>query len=179
MEKLSDGVTHNPVFLIRNLLRRLPAYYVSECASQFGALMPAEEFCRTMAASYASRRDMRMTPTRAARSKNFQQCYQRLIAAAGDYKQMLQSIVERSAVVNHPHRMTGNAMILVVDEVMNFKDKLNRNELQSAMDAFIESQVLIPGRWKPIPPEQLEGTSLRARLLRAFQSNLDDCKETV
>src|SRR5439155_21879396 len=27
MEKLSDGITHKPVFLIRNLLRELPAFY--------------------------------------------------------------------------------------------------------------------------------------------------------
>ena len=54
-----------------------------------------------------------------------------------------------------------------------------RGELQAAMEAFIESQVLIPGRWKPIPPGELQGTSLRARLLRAFQSDLENCKETV
>ncbi|CAN5400494.1 hypothetical protein BH09PLA1_BH09PLA1_36720 [soil metagenome] len=179
MEKLSDGVTHSPVFLIRSLLRRLPAYYASEAASQFGALMPAEEFCTTMAASYVSRRDMRLTPARIARTKNFQKCYQRLLAAAGDYPAVLKSIVERSAVINHPHRMTGNAMILVVDEVIAFKDKLSRAELQAAMEAFIESQVLIPGRWKPIPTEEMNGASLRCRLLRAFQADLEECKETV
>lgn len=179
MEKLSDGVTHSPIFLIRNLLRRLPSYYVSEAASQFGALMPAEEFCTTMAASYVSRRDMKLTSARSARAKNFQQCYQRLIAAAGEYQAVLQSIVERSAVINHPYRMTGNGMILVVDEVIAFKDKLNRDELQAAMEAFIESQVLIPGRWKPIPPEDMQGTSLRCRLLRAFQADLEECRETV
>ena len=30
IEKLPDGFTHNPVFLIRNLLRFLPAYYVAQ-----------------------------------------------------------------------------------------------------------------------------------------------------
>ena len=34
----------------------------SECELKFGELMDAERFCQTMAASYASRRDLRMTP---------------------------------------------------------------------------------------------------------------------
>ena len=34
IEKLPDGFTHNPVFLIRNLLRLLPAYYVAQKISR-------------------------------------------------------------------------------------------------------------------------------------------------
>src|SRR5687767_4114528 len=40
MERLPDGVTHRPVFLIRSLLRRLPEYYVEACRCAFGATMP-------------------------------------------------------------------------------------------------------------------------------------------
>jgi uncharacterized protein YdiU (UPF0061 family) len=179
IEKLSDGITHRPVFLIRSLLRQLPEFYAAQGAGQFGAMMPPEQFCKIMAASYVSRRDMRMTPARAAKARNFQKCYQRLIRRAGPYEQVLKTIVERSAVINHPHRMTGDAMIWIVDEVIQMKGKLPRGELQAAMDAFIESQVLIPGRWKPIAPEGLEGNSLKSRLLRAIQNDLEECKETV
>src|SRR5207244_2783551 len=111
IEKLSDGFTHNPVFLIRNLLRELPAFYLNECCAQFGAIMDPERFCRTMAASYASRRDLRMTATRIARAKNFQKCYQRLIAVAGPYEQTRRQIVARTAVINYEQRMTGNGVI--------------------------------------------------------------------
>jgi uncharacterized protein YdiU (UPF0061 family) len=179
IEKVTDGVTHRPVFLIRNLLRRLPTYYVADAASQYGALMPPGEFCQIMAASYVSKRDLLMTPARAARARNFQKCYQRLISRAGDYEQVLKTIVERSAVINHPHRMTGDGLIWIVAEVMKMKDKLSGDELQAAMDAFIESQILIPGRWRPISPEELEGVSLKSRLLRAIQHDLEECKETV
>jgi hypothetical protein len=179
MEKLSDGVTHNPVFLIRSLLRKLPAYYVSECAGKFGALMPPHEFCKIMAASYVTRRDLRMTPARAARAINFQKCYQRLIARAGSYSTVLDLIAQRSAVINHQHRMTGNAIIWIVEEVISVKDKIDRNELQDALERFIESQILIPGRWKPLSAEEIAGTSLKCRLLRSIQHDLDECKETV
>jgi uncharacterized protein YdiU (UPF0061 family) len=179
IEKLSDGVTHNPVFLIRSLLRKLPAYYASECAGKFGALMPPHEFCKIMAASYVTRRDLRMTPARAARAINFQKCYQRLIARAGSYSTVLDLIAQRSAVINHQHRMTGNAIIWIVEEVISVKDKIDRNELQDALERFIESQILIPGRWKPLSAEEIAGTSLKCRLLRSIQHDLDECKETV
>jgi hypothetical protein len=105
--------------------------------------------------------------------------YQRLIAKAGSYDQVLKGITERAAVINHAHRMTGDGLIWIVDEVIKMKDKLPRDELQRAMDTFIESQTLIPGRWRPIAPEDLEGNTLKARLLRAIQADLEECKETV
>jgi hypothetical protein len=141
--------------------------------------MPADRFCKIMAASYVSRRDLRMTPARAAKVRNFQKCYQRLIAAAGPYEQVLSTLAERTAVINHPHRMTGDGMIWIVEQILKTKDKIPRDELQAAMDAFIESQVLIPGLWRPLGPDELVGNSLKARLLRAIQEDLETCKETV
>jgi hypothetical protein len=76
--------------------------------------MDAERFCQTMAASYATRRDLKMTSTRIARAKNFQQCYQRLIRAAGPYEAVLRLIQQRSATINYEHRMTGNGVIFAV-----------------------------------------------------------------
>jgi hypothetical protein len=179
ISRLNDGFTHRPVFLIRNLLRQLPAFYLNECSGKPGEIMEPEQFCRTMAASYASRFDLRLTPTRIARAKNFQKCYQRLIAAAGPYEKVLRQMAQRSAVINHPHRMTGNASIQVVDQIISMRAELSPAELQSVMDSFIESQTLLPGQWKPISRRQTQGNSAKARLLRAIQQELEECKETV
>src|SRR5256886_338605 len=64
IEKLPDGFTHNPVFLIRNLLRLLPAYYVAQTIHRVddeSAYMPTDIFCRIMAASYVGNRDLKPT----------------------------------------------------------------------------------------------------------------------
>jgi hypothetical protein len=179
VQKLTDGITHAPVFLIRNLLRELPAFYVDECNGKFGALMDANRFCRTMAASYASRRDLRMTDTRASRAENFQKCYQRLIAAAGPYEATLAAIRDRSAVINYEHRMTGNGIIDAVEKIMASRDKLTRRQIQFSIDRFIESQILIPGQWKPITEAELSGDDARTQLLREMQSQVEVCKETI
>jgi uncharacterized protein YdiU (UPF0061 family) len=179
MEKLADGITHAPVFLIRSILRELPAFYADECDEKFGALMEAQRFYRTMAASYASRRDLRMSQSRASRAENFQKCYQRLIAAAGPYEATLAGVRERAAVINYEHRMTGNGIIDAVNKIMSMRDKLTRRQIQSSIDRFIESQVLIPGQWKPITDVELSGDDARTQLLRAMQSQVEVCKETI
>ncbi len=184
MEKLPDGITHAPIFLIRNLLRELPAFYLNQSEAKRGELkpgelMPADQFYRTMAASYASRRDLKLTSSRTARARNFQKCYQRLIAAAGPYEKTLRQVVERSSVINYEHRMTGNGVIHVVTEIMKAKEKLTQPQLQSALDRFIYSQVLVPGQWKPIQDEEIASDSPVAALLHSFQEELEECKETV
>jgi uncharacterized protein YdiU (UPF0061 family) len=183
IEKLPDGFTHSPVFLIRNLLRRLPAHYVAETVTRVddeSAYMPDEIFLRTMAASYVGRKDLKLTPARSAQVKNFQACYLRLVAAlGGPIEMVLKTLQERSAIINHRHRITGDAVTWIIEEVIAMKDKIKIDGLQEAIEAFIDSQVLIPGKWQPVPPEQLHSNNLKSRLLQKFQENLEAYKESI
>ena len=183
IEKLPDGFTHNPVFLIRNLLRHLPAFYLAQTISRAddeSAYMPEEIFLRTMAASYVGKKDLKLTPARSAQVKNFQACYLRLVTAlGGPCDLVLKTLQERSAVINHRHRITGDAVTWIIEEVIAMKSKIKIDGLQEAIDAFIDSQVLIPGRWQPVPAEQLQSNTLKSRLLQKFQENLEAYKESI
>lgn len=183
IEKLPDGLTHKPVFLIRNLLRQLPAYYVAQTISRVddeSAYMPDDIFLRVMTASYVGKRDLQLTPSRSAQVKNFQQCYLRLIAALGEpFDQVLKTLQERSAIINHRHRLTGDALVYIIEEVIAITGKIKVNGLQEALDAFIDSQVLVPGRWQPVAPEQLKPRTLKSRLLITIQENLEEYKESI
>jgi len=183
IEKLPDGFTHKPVFLIRSLLRQLPAYYVAQTLNRVddeSAYMPDELFLRVMAASYVGKRDLQLTPSRSAHVKNFQQCYLRLIAALGEsIDETLKTVQERSAIINHRHRLTGDALVYIIEEVMAITGKINVNGLQEALDAFIDSQVLVPGKWQPVAPEQLKPKNLKTRLLITIQENLEEYKESI
>jgi uncharacterized protein YdiU (UPF0061 family) len=183
IEKLPDGFTHSPVFLIRNLLRHLPAYYVAQAITRSddeSAYMPEEIFLRIMAASYVGRKDLQVTPARAAQVQSFQASYLRLAAALGGPLDMvLKTLQERSAVINHRHRITGDAVTLIIEEVIAMKDKIKIDGLQEAIDAFIDSQILIPGKWQPVPPEQLTSNTLKSRLLLKIHENLEAYKESI
>src|SRR6266567_6812660 len=183
IEKLPDGFTHNPVFLIRNLLRLLPAYYVAQAihrVDEESAYMPADIFCRIMAASYVGKRDLK--PTNGCRShvRNLQECYLKLVAALAEpLDASLKTIQERSAIINHRHRITGDAVTVIIEEVVAMKGKIRIEGLQEAIEAFIDSQVLIPGKWQPVPAEELKDDTLKSRLLNAIQENLEEYKESV
>jgi hypothetical protein len=183
IEKLPDGFTHNPVFLIRNLLRLLPSYFVAQAihrVDETSAYMPSDIFCRVMAASYVGKRDLKLTSTRLSHITNLQQCYLKLIAALGEpLDHCLKMIQARSANINHRHRITGDAVTVIIEEVVAMKGKLKPNGLQETMDAFIDSQVLIPGKWQPVPPEELRIDTSKSRLLNTIQENLEEYKESV
>ncbi len=181
VQKLPDGFTHNPVFLIRNLLRLLPAYYVAQSITRFddtSAYMPADIFCRIMAASYVGNSDLKLITS--ARVEGFQESYLRLVAAlGGHFDPVLKTLQERSAVINHRHRITGDAVTWIIEEVIAMKGKIKIEGLQEAIDAFIDSQVLIPGKWQPVPPEKLKSNTLKSQLLQKIQQNLETYKESI
>jgi uncharacterized protein YdiU (UPF0061 family) len=182
IEKLPDGFTHSPVFLIRNLLRLLPAYYVAQTISRAddtSAYMPDEIFCRMMAASYVGKRDLQ-PPSIASHVERFQESYLRLVAAlGGPFDLVLKTLQERSAVINHRHRITGDAVTWIIEEVIAMKSKIRIDGLQEALDAFIDSQVLIPGKWQPVPPEHLRSNTLKSQLLQKIRENLETYKESI
>lgn len=182
-EKLPDGVTHKPVFLIRNLLRELPRFFLEERGGDLSASMDPARFCRAMAASYASRKDMQMTDGRAARARELQECWRRLVNAVAEdgaeAGKSLAALAERAAVINHEHRMTGDGLIWIINEILAFKDKLDWEELHEALETFIESQVLVPGRWKPLPEPSAKPPRLKDRLLLKIRQDLELYKETV
>jgi len=183
IEKLPDGFTHSPVFLIRNLLRLLPAYYVAQTitrADDTSAYMPEEIFCRIMAASYISKRDLKPTASTVSHVEDFQHCYLQLVAAlGGPFGLVLKTLQERSAVINHRHRITGDAVTWIIEEVIAMKNKIRVDGLQEALDAFIDSQVLIPGKWHPVPAEQLSSNTLKSQLLQKIHENLEMYKESI
>jgi uncharacterized protein YdiU (UPF0061 family) len=183
IEKLPDGFTHNPVFLIRNLLRLLPAYYVAQTTTRVddtSAYMPDEIFCRIMAASYVGKNDLKPTATISAHVTDFQECYLRLVAAlGGPFDMVLKTLQERSAIINHRHRITGDAVTWIIEEVIAMKGKIRLDGLQEAIDAFIDSQVLIPGKWQPVPQEKLNSNTLKSQLLQKIQQNLETYKESI
>jgi uncharacterized protein YdiU (UPF0061 family) len=181
IEKLPDGFTHQPVFLIRSLLRQLPAYYVAQSVTgpdDESAYMPDSVFCGIMAASYVEKRDLELTPARVANIRNLQECYLRLVASVVEpVDEVLRTLQERSAIINHRHRITGDALVMIIEEVIAMKGKTSG--LQAVLAAFIDSQVLIPGKWQPVELEQLNLDAPKSRLLMKIQANLDAYKESI
>ena len=59
------------------------------------------------------------------------------------------------------------------------KGKIRISGLQEALEAFIDSQVLIPGKWQPVEPDELKLNTSKSRLLIKIQENLEQYKESI
>ena len=91
---------------------------------------------------------------------------------------VLKTLQERSAIINHRHRITGDAVTWIIEEVIAMKGKIRTDGLQDALDAFIDSQILIPGKWQPVPPEKLKSNTQVATTAKDLQ-NLETYKESI
>jgi len=190
--EVPDGVDHPPVFFIRNIIRELPIFLLKNFKPLFPqntdegeaiqwSVMPVEEFCYIMAASYVNKEDLVLTDNRKLKALEFQELYRNLICAVDEdnEEETLKSIVKRSNVINYTYRSTGDGLTWIANEAIAAKDTMKQQEIQEAIDRFVSSQVLIPGKWKPIRKEELKGNSMKTRLLRKMQENLEIYKETI
>lgn len=191
-QKVPDGIDHPPIFLVRNIIRELPLYLLknfkphvpqdgSESDGLKWSIMPVEEFCQIMAASYVNQEDLTLTDRRKLKALEFQELYRSLISAVDTHNEeaTLKSIAKRSSIINYTYRSTGDGLTWIVNEAIEAKDQMKQQEIQEAIDRFIGSQILVPGKWKPIREEELKGPSTKARLLRKMQENLELYKETI
>ncbi len=180
MKQVPDGIDHPPVFLVRHILRELPNFFLESRKNREHQIMPAEKFCEIMAASYIDAGDLQLTDTRRQKAVRFQELYLHLIRAAGaEEGRTLRSVAERSSVINYIYRSTGDGLSWIIHETIQLKDRMKRQELQDIIDRFIESQVLVPGKWNPFRQEEAAGRSMKARYLRRIQQTLEMYHELI
>jgi len=180
VQKVADGIDHPPVFLVRHILRELPRFILENSKDGEWGFMHAEQFCEIMAASYADTGDLQLTDSRRQKAVRFQQLYRQLIeAVGGDEKRTLRTVAERSCTVNYIYRSTGDGLTWIIRDLMQIRDRVRRQELQGIVDRFIESQVLVPGKWKPLTQDEVAGRSVKARYLRKILRNLEMFQELI
>jgi len=177
---VADGIDHPPIFLVRRILRDLPDFLLKHRQARVWPIMPAEEFCEIMAASYVDKEDLALTPTREEKAFEFQRLYQDLIySVSRKHWVTLKSVAKRAAVTNYANRSTGDGLTWIVMEIINSRERMDRQQIQEVLNRFIESQVLLPGKWRPITANEMKGPSLKARQLRKMQETLETYNELI
>lgn len=145
-EKVADGVNHPALFNMRSILRALPDFYLKNGFEQ--KEMSADDIYRTLLSGFAKQRDTRMTAKHLNHIQNFQRLYKQLvIAAAGSQKPtaILRGLNERAQLLNREDRVTGNALIMIVIELMNqIKKGLDHKQVQSLIDQMILNHFGLP-----------------------------------
>jgi len=175
---VADGIDHPPVFLVRSMLRELPLFLLKHFHKDEWTQMPVDDFYATMASPEAEIEDIKLSDARKLKCIEFQESYQALIEAVfKDMKEGIKILAERSAVFNYEHRVTGDGIVWVVKDILNAYKENNQVQIQEVIDRVIESQTLVPDKWRPLKDEELKGPSFKAKLFRKIQETLVMCKK--
>lgn len=142
--KVSDGITSDAVFCMRDLLRELPALYLKN-----KTLINCADFISITRSVYAQDNDVRLYPSRNKKIKLFQQYYKQLLSLAADYTglkeaNILRKISENSAIINRYDRITGDAILYVNKKMIRANKELGANEMYKIFRNFISEEILVP-----------------------------------
>lgn len=138
--RVSDGVTWDAVFCMRDLLRELPERLMEGT----GPLEP-EAFIAMMRSSYASDRDVRLYPARRARVRRFQRSYIRLMQRAAAMRgrrleATLRAAAHRSALLNRLDRVTGDGVLIAARRLLAGHKDMTHKEMYAVFQGFVEAQ---------------------------------------
>lgn len=144
--KVSDGITWDAIFCMRDLLRDLPQLYLSRSEH-----ISDEEFIEVLRSNYAQDEDLALGPYRKKKIKSFQEGYWKLVrAVCAKHKQSEQQVLlemsMRSSVINKVERVTGDAISLIVDLVIQKKKSLGCDQIYGLFKRLAQFQTLEPGK---------------------------------
>ncbi len=144
--KVSDGITWDAVFCMRDLLRELPQIYLVRNEN-----ISDEEFIEILRSNYADEEDLKPNSYRKKKIKSFQENYWLLVEAASKTlkkgkEQALLEMSMRSSVINKMERVTGDAITLIIDIVMKKRDELGPDEVYKLFKNLSTFQTFEPNK---------------------------------
>jgi uncharacterized protein YdiU (UPF0061 family) len=178
-QKVADGVNHPALFNMRNILKALPEHHVQNGTDQS---LAEETFFKTMLSSFAKTRDAKIRPKHRSHIQNFQKIYQAMLTtAAGSQKpqQIIKGISSRAQRLNREDRITGNALIQIVFEIMaQIKKGMATSDIQKVIDQLIFGYQDMPevqtSRFFVTKPRLVTKADLYSKILDHVEAHRED-----
>jgi Uncharacterized conserved protein len=178
-EKVADGVNHPALYNMRAILSLMPQYLSTSPLEFNDRVMDEQKFYKAIISGFAKRRDARMGEKQRRHINAFQELYKDMVEVAagkGSPDQILQGISQRAAKLNSS-RITGNALIELVEEILVEKRKgLPLEQIQKIIDRLVFEQngmpeVPVSRFYKEKQGAPAVKQDLYSKLLRLVQDN--------
>lgn len=147
LRKVADGV-HRPAILNMRIALSCMAEYVDGLPMEMVPPVPAEEFFDWILSSQAHGKDRRLNARLRRGIARWQRHYLNLIRRVSSpetWDKTVASLHARAERINHGSRLTGNALIHIVDEILRYRRRgLCDSEIQAAIEDLIDAQTLNP-----------------------------------
>lgn len=175
---VSDGINRPAIFNMRDLLRALPALLVEHDP----ALVPSSKLFDVMLSRSAAAEDRVMSDVQSQRLRSLQTAYLAIVDGLRGRRgreRYLNEVGVRSGIINRADRITGNAVTMVVQELMaRIEAGLAPKAIQQAIDSFVRLQVAPPAGDDTVPI----GSRCRPRsraLIRTFRKVVEELREDI
>jgi hypothetical protein len=178
LAKVADGVHRPAIYNMRVGLAKM-ADYVDGLPMLMTPLAASEEVFSWILAEHSKRSDRKLTRWRRQKIARWQELYFKVLRCASTaetWDKLTASLRDRSSKINHSGRLTGNALIHIVDQILRFRRRgLSDAEIQCAIDDLISEQTMDPD----VTVAQGEAANLSQPILRSFLSVVQGFKEDI
>lgn len=170
IQKVSDGVNHPPLFNMRKGLKELA--FMAKTSD----LYSDKAFFKSILSGFAKRKDMKITTKHQGHLQNLWRLYNSMIDVSNAN---IEKVFEKSCILNSEERITGNALIQIVDNLIQFsKVHPKASFIQDSIDDLIAKNLNYPEtniekkfyrkRQKPLP------SKVSTTILKLVKDNFEE-----
>lgn len=173
--KVSDGITRDAIFCMRDLMREIPKIYLNGCEC-----VDAKTFIQILRSQYASSRDVRLTKVRIEQIALFQKKYWQLVKAAAKQRKctpnsILKQMCARSEVINRYERVTGDGILYVTKKLLALRKKVTHDVFYQVIRNFVVKHIQRP---EAIKKQQQKEDLSNKNVLKVFRSMIRVVRES-
>ena len=183
--QLEDGVNKPALLNMRSALRELPKFLYAD-KNNYKLNKPNEDdFIEKIISEEANEKDKDFSSSVIDKIESLFDNYMRLLNASiqnkatnAKLKSAIKKLSDRSEAINKADRLTGNALIFVVNEIIKIRKKgLKQPEVQKIIQNIIDQQYLDPER-KASTKTKLTSPSSK-KLMKTILTIVDGHKEDI
>ena len=163
MRNTADGENLPVAYDARNMLRELPKHLARN------GKISTSTFLQLMETPFCNKELLKASPANERKVQKFLSEYNELISILGKKssdKKVLTEIIMRASSTNQSDLVTGDGIIVVVDQLLKLRGKIKRDDFIRVVDRFIDKQCN-----RSSPP-------LRGKLKKHYLKLLDIISET-
>ena len=143
--EIEDGITHNAVFCMRDLLRVYPGILCQR--RKYGEILEFGEFLQSFVSSYACDDDLKEVPYKIKKAKEWQLSYQKMISKVANkfdipFFDLCFDIKVEAQRNNRYDRITGDSVVHVAKEFIQHKEKVSFDRFTCLVEEFIKTQTI-------------------------------------
>lgn len=172
MNRVADGLNRPAILNLRAAMAEVPRRLQNKNP------MTEHEFFKLVISQTASPKDKRLSARLKKKIQRWQMLYSKLVEKVStkeNREQLLKLMSERAGSINREDRMTGNALIGVVAEILSYDKKSSgASSIQAVIEEFIEHQTLNPDFKSSLQANQTPPQKLMDALLMVVQEHNED-----